>query len=241
MRTKNNVSGGLSSRAGAKILLATVFLCFLEVFLEPMASAAAQDEWSRLELEWAQEERALGVNEGELQLLDQPPEVASHFHHTRLLIREQSLRTGWVTMYQCHSDLDKVASSQIVYQPDRISNIRVLSSQNIGSVWVEGHTVQMKGIATGSKICISADRKALSNEEGRYHLKLGPFIRRFLDGYYPMHVRVEVCYPNSLELVSSRPVKALQHAKNETRYADIDVWVVGELNIELVFVDDQPH
>jgi hypothetical protein len=99
----------------------------------------------------------------------------------------------------------------------------------------------MKGIATGSKICISADRKALSNEEGRYHLKLGPFIRRFLDGYYPMHVRVEVCYPNSLELVSSRPVKALQHAKNETRYADIDVWVVGELNIELVFVDDQPH
>jgi hypothetical protein len=211
------------------------------IWWRPTAVADEQDEWSRLEQEMALQQQALEVNEGELQLLDRPPEAASHFHHTRLLITEQSLRDGWLRMYQCHSDLDKVDSSQIVYQPEQISNIRVLSSQNIGSVWVEGHTVQMKGIASGSKICLSADRRALSNEQGKYRLRLGPFIRRFLDGYYPMHVRVEVCFPETLQLISSSPVKAMQRAENDTRYADIDVWVVGELNIEFLFIDTQSN
>ncbi len=258
MRAKNTVSCGSPSRSGAKIPLARifrhsasarpagencalgcVFLLALVVLARPTGAAEEQDEWSRLEQEMAQQQQALEVNEGELQLLEHPPEAASHFHHTRLSITEQSLRNGWVKMYQCHSDLDKVDSSQIVYQPEKISNIRVLSTQNISSVWVEGHTVQMRGIASGSKICLSADRRAVINEEGSYYLRLGPFIRRFLDGYYPMHVRVEACYPDSLELVRSSPVNAIQRVKDNTRCADIDVWVVGELNMEFVFVDKQ--
>lgn len=138
-------------------------------------------------------------------------------------------------MYQCHTDLDKVSASQIVYDPDHIRDLKVLSSQNIGSARVEGHTIQMKDIEAESEICISADKRALSFEKGKYYLRLGPFMRRFLDGYYPMHVRIEVCYPAFLQLVSTSPVEALQHSKGNTSYADIDVWVVGKLNIELVF------
>ena len=96
-------------------------------------------------------------------------------------------------------------------------------------------TIQMKDIEAESEICISADKRALSFDKGRYYLRLGPFMRRFLDGYYPMHVRIEVCYPAFLQLVSTSPVEALQYSKGNTSYADIDVWVVGELNIELVF------
>jgi hypothetical protein len=235
MSAKNNVQIGFYSRALAKILLRLIFSGAWVILLLPQPLTAAGSEWSRIEQELALEQQALEVNEGELQLLEAPPEAASHFHHTRLLLTEQSLLDGWVTMYQCHSDLDRVASTQIVYHKDRISNIRVVSSQNIGSAWVEGSTVQMKDIAPDSKICISADRRALSYAKGRYYLRLGPFIRRFLDGYYPMHVRVEVCYPKFLRLVSSSPVKALQYEKNNTAYADIDIWVVGKLHIELVF------
>jgi len=238
MSGKNNVHMGFSSRALAKILFPCVFPVTCVILALPQPLTAAENEWSRIEQELALEQQALAVNEGELQLLEAPPEPASHFHHTRLLVTEQSLHDGWVIMYQCHSDLDRVASTQIVYQQDRISNIRVVSSQNIGSARVEGHTVQMKDISPESKICISADRRALSYEKGRYYLRLGPFIRRFLDGYYPMHVRVEVCYPKFLRLVSSSPVKAHNYEKNNTAYADIDIWVVGKLNIELVFVGE---
>jgi len=107
--------------------------------------------------------------------------------------------------------------------------------QNIGSARVDGHTVQLKDIAAESNICISADKRALSYDKGRYYLKLGPFMRRFLDGYYPMHVQIEVCYPAFLRLVSASPVDALQHTRGKTSYANIDIWVVGELDIELVF------
>lgn len=235
MSTKNNVHSGFSSRAEVKILVIFFFLLTAVVLAMPVISKEAVDDWSVLEKEVALEQQALDVNEGELQLLDKLPEAAVHSHENRLVITEQSLSDGWVAMYQCHSDLDKVSASQIVYDEDRIRNINVLSSQNIGSVRIEGHTVQMKDIEAESKICISADKRALSFAEGRYYLKLGPFIRRFLDGYYPLHVQVEVSYPAFLQLLSTHPVDALQRTRGKTSYAEIDVWVVGKLNIELIF------
>jgi hypothetical protein len=241
MSAKNNVQIGFSSRSGVKILR-IFFLLFCGVILMlPVLSTGAVDDWSEIEEEAAMEQRALEVNEGELQLLDRPPEAAAHHHQNRLMITEQSLNDGWVTMYQCHSNLDKVSASQIVYNKDRIRNINVLSSQNIGSARVEGHTVQLTDITAESKICISADKKALHYDKGRYYLKLGPFMRRFLDGYYPMHVQVEVCYPVSMQLVSASPVDALRHTSGSTSYADIDLWVVGKLEIELVFISKRPE
>jgi hypothetical protein len=240
MSAKNNVQIGFSSRSGVKILQ-IFFLLFCGVILMlPVLSTGAVDDWSEVEEEATLEKRALEVNEGELQVLDRPPEAAAHHHQNRLMITEQSLNDGWVTMYQCHSNLDKVSASQIVYNKDRIRNINVLSSQNIGSARVEGHTVQLTDIMAESKICISADKKALHYDKGRYYLKLGPFMRRFLDGYYPMHVQVEVCYPVSMQLVSASPVDALRHTSGNTSYADIDLWVVGKLEIELVFISKRP-
>ena len=205
------------------------------ISLLPALTGAAEEDWSAVDEQLELEQKSLDINEGDLQVLDRPPEAASHHHQNRLLITAQSLSDGWVTMYQCHSDLDKVSATQIVYNKGRVRNIRVTSSQNIGSVRIEGHTVQMEDIRADSEICISADKRALLYENGRYHLKLGPFMRRFLDGYYPMHVQVEVCYPTYLQLVRSSPVKAMQRTRNKTSYAEIDIWVVGKLNIELVF------
>ncbi len=182
-----------------------------------------------------QEQRALDVNEGELRLLDRPPEAVSHHHQNRLLITPQSLNDGWITMYQCHSDLDKVPATQIVYAEGSVRDLEVMSSQNIGSVRIEGQTVQLTDIQADSEVCVTADRKALFHEDGRYVLRLGPFMRRFLDGYYPMRVQIEVCYPTFLQLVSSRPVDAMQRTRNKAAYAEIDIWVVGKLDVELVF------
>ncbi|UCB55481.1 MAG: hypothetical protein JSW45_02830 [Thiotrichales bacterium] len=206
----------------------------LPFFLFPAVPVAAQD-WSEIERQMELEQRALAVNEGELQLLEKPPSAASHHHQNRLLITRQSLDDGWVTMYQCHSDLDRVSASQIVYNKARIRDIKITSSENIGSTWVEGHTVQMKDVGKAARICISADKRALVHENGKYSLKLGPFMRRFLDGYYPMRVQVEVCYPTFLRLLDSSPVKAIQRTRNNASYAEIDIWVVGKLDIEMVF------
>jgi len=233
MSAKNNVQNGFSARAGAKIL--PIFFLFGVILMLPVSSTAAVDDGSVIEEETVQEQRAREVNESELLLLDNPPEALAHHHQTRLMISEKSLIDGWVTMYQCYSNLDKVSSSQIVYNKDRIRNIRVMSSQDIGSVRVEGNTVLMNDMAAESKLCISADKKALSYDNGGYYLKLGPFMRRSLDGYSPVHVQLEVCYPVFMKLVSASPVNALRHTSGRTSYAEFDLWVVGKLDIELVF------
>ena len=135
----------------AKILPIFPLLALL-IAAAPSSTRAADDEWSAIEEQLELERRALDVNEGELQLLDRPPEAASHHHQNRLLITSKSLEDGWVTMYQCHSDLDRVPATQIVYEQARIRDLKVLSSRNIGSVRVEGHTVQMNEISADSKI-----------------------------------------------------------------------------------------
>ena len=55
-----------------------------------------------------------------------------------------------------------------------------------------------------------------------------------------MHVQVEVCYPPFLELVNSSPVQAISQAREKRLSAEIDIWVVGKLDIELVFTRRQP-
>ncbi len=241
MSAKNNVYNRFSSRAAVKIVALFFLFSWAMRMLFPQPAAAAEEDWSRIDEQMVLEQRALEVNEGELELLDKPPAAAAHYHHNRMMITEQSLKDGWVTMYQCHSDLDKVHASQIVYDADHIRDIEIQSAVNMGSARVEGNTVQMTDIEADSEICISADKRALSYSDGNYYLRLGPFMRRFLDGYYPMHVRVEVCYPDNIELVKTKPVKAINHwnPAKQRFHADIDVWVVGKLDIEFVFKSKQ--
>ena len=234
------MQNGYSSRSGAHLLRIIWRLLAAIVSLSAAQSAAVEDDWTEIDRQLELEQKALEVNEGEPKLLERPPEAASHHHQNRLLITQQSLNDGWVTMYQCHSDLDAVPATQIVYAEGSVRDLNVLSSHNIGSVSIEGHSVQLKDIEAGSEVCVSADRRALFYENGQYVLRLGPFMRRFLDGYYPMRVQIEVCYPTFLKLVSSSPVRATQRTRNNAAYADIDIWVVGKLDVELVFRNRLP-
>lgn len=129
------------------------------------------------------------VNEGELRFLPHAPETPVHHHRNRIVISESSLSDGWVRLEQCHSHLDAVPSAQITYGAERIRGLRILRAEGIGQAWVEGPSVQLKDIAPGATICIEAQSRALERlgEDG-YVLQNGPYMRRFLDGYYPMRV-----------------------------------------------------
>ncbi len=241
MWAKNNAGTGLSSRVGGQIVLILVMfgLSMLARPVSPVLAAEKpedDDAWFERALEQERlEQQALAVNEGELEILDKAPAESAHYHHNRMFIDEHSLRTGWVRMHQCHTDLDSVSAMQIVYNEDRIRNINVLSFNNMTSAWVEGNTVQLTDVGAHSQVCISADTRALSHSEQGYTLKNGPFMRRFLDGFYPMRVRLEVHYPAAqLELAGTQPVPPKLHDSN-AGYVDIDIWIVGKLFTELLF------
>jgi hypothetical protein len=168
---------------------------------------AAEDDWAA----WADEEARLRqaiarVNDGELSFLEQPPGSRVHRHMARVRILDSSLADGWVIMDQCHQGLDRVPVAQILFREGTTRAIEVLSSRNIGSAYPEANSVQLRAVADDAEICVRAETRALYPiDSGVFELRNGPFMRRFLDGYYPLQLSLRIEYPAGIELADHTP------------------------------------
>jgi len=184
------------------------------------------------------------VNIGELTFLVQAPENPVHHHQNQITLSPSSLIDGWAKLEQCHHHLDAVPDMQIVYSRDRIRNIMVLSSVNIEKSWVHENTVQMQQVARDAQICISAETRALEiNGNNHFSLTNGPYMRRFLDGYYPMQVsmRVRMQAPG-LRFFSIEPLP--QSGFNVTQKSDevaYEAIFEGELRTKIEFSLNPEH
>jgi hypothetical protein len=87
-------------------------------------------------------------------------------------------------------------------------------------------------------LCISAWTRALfDNEDGTYTLYNGPFMRKFLDGYYPMRVSMDVDFADTgLELlyVSPQEQEGFQISEAGSKVS-FDAWFEGRLKTEFHF------
>lgn len=173
------------------------------------ASAFTEEQLQWLESDDDNPSPALEVSEGELAFLPTTARKPEHWHNNRIWIDETSIRTGWTRLHQCHHHLDAVSALQIVYHKARIRNLVITRYKNIAKAFVQGPTVQLQNIKPDSQICISAESRTLSPEdEKHFTLKNGPFMRRFLDGYYPMTVSLVVYYPaHLLKFMSASPAQ----------------------------------
>lgn len=196
-----------------KILLRIIFIIWVWATSFPgfAQDLSASEEMSEEEIEaWFNddsEERALAVNEGELKFLKQKPDKPVHHLHNIFTIEKESLTSGWVGLLQCHMHLDAVSATQIVYRYKRMNNLHIESYSGIAKVWVDGKSVQLEGINQNARLCVRAEVGILQLlGDSVYVLKNGPFHRKFLDGYYPMQVTLNIRYPSSvLRIDSVRP------------------------------------
>ncbi len=182
-----------------------LLMCLGLLFSNPIPASDETQEWDFPDDDL--EARIARISDGELTLLESAPANPVHHHSNNIRITKDSLRDGWVNLEQCHTQLDPVAETQIVYHPERIRNILILSSDKIAEIRVEGASVQLSGIDRDARLCLSAESRALTLlGNGRYRLRNGPYMRQFLDGYYPMRVSLEISYPQrQLELIDFRP------------------------------------
>lgn len=196
----------MNSRANTPLL--AVAACALWV-AAGMVLAGAEDDFAA----WGGEqermrERIDAVNEGALKFLGTPPDDAVHHHAGRISINAQSLIDGWVTLEQCHANLDRVAEAQILFRPTRSRALSVASARNIDRAYAEGSSIQLRGIGADSSVCIRLETRALHRiDDGVFELQNGPFMRRFLDGYYPLRVSLRIDYPRDLELADYSPAE----------------------------------
>lgn len=144
-------------------------------------------------------ESATNVNEGSLLFLATPPGKPIHHHQNRFRIDEASLRSGWVNLSQCHDNLDAVPRAQITFREGFVRDLRVDSFSEIEEAWIEGAAVQLRNVRSAARLCLSAQTRALRDAgNGYFNLYSGPYMRKFLDGYYPMRLTLEVEYPPEL-------------------------------------------
>lgn len=183
-------------------------------------------------------ESADAVNEGQLHFLETPPAKPLHHHQNRIRIDADSLATGWVGLYQCHDQLDAVPLLQITFREGYVRDLEIDLASGIGHARVEGASVQLRNIKPGARLCLSAQTRALRNTgNGYFSLFNGPYMRKFLDGYYPMRVTLDVDYPAaSLQLIDVSPVPQPGLSSDE-RPGNIrlDTIFEGELRLLLQF------
>lgn len=179
------------------------------------------------------------VNEGELEFLAEPPAERVHHHENVMTLGPTSLEDGWVRLDQCHRNIDKVPRAQIIFRAERIRNLRITESTNIGRAWVEDASVQLSDIGEDSRLCLAAESYALStNGDGSYYIDNGPFMRRFLDGYYPMRVSQKIVLADSgLAFFGIRPaVQPGFDVRVTDESIDFDAWFEGRLLTEVKLV-----
>ncbi|MGF1545853.1 MAG: hypothetical protein ACFCUG_00835 [Thiotrichales bacterium] len=181
------------------------------------------------------------VNSGDLTFLEHPPANAVHHHHNAIRITPSSLTDGWVRMDQCHEHLDAVPRAQIVYREGRVRDLRITRDAGIEAAWVEGATVQLRAVGKPAVLCVSADTQALQdNQDGTYTLASGPFMRQFLDGYYPMRVSMSIEFPEELRFLDTSPNRQRGfEVSEEPRRIRLNTWFEGRLRTEIRF--DRPR
>jgi len=178
------------------------------------------------------------VNEGELEFLATPPEKPTLHSANQLTISASSPQDGWVDMYQCYENLDAVKDAQVVYQYKQLRNLKVEKYENIEKAWIQRQSVQLLNTQKGATLCVSAQvRIFYKNDDNTYTLKNGPFQRRFLDGFYPMHVSLAITYPKEqLKFVASNPEKQpgfkIDHKPGSVY---VDAWFEGMLFTQIAF------
>ncbi len=183
-------------------------------------------------------ESAHNVNEGVLHFLDKPPIKLIHHHHNQIRINADSLSSGWVSLTQCHTNLDPVPRAQITFREGYVRDLRVDVSTRIKQAWVEGATVQLVDVEPGARLCLYAQTRALRNTgNGYFSLTSGPYMRKFLDGYYPMRVTLEIEYPpKNLQLIDIAPqAQPGFNLKTQRGSIHLDAIFEGELKTLIQF------
>ncbi len=143
----------------------------------------------------------------ELTFLLEEPDRTPHHHQNQIRITQSSLEDGWADLRQCHNDVAAIRRMVIVYNEARIDELQVESTRNIESARAEGDRVDLRGVQRDAEVCVTARMKIVEDEgDGVYRLENGPFVRRFLDGYFPMRVTMAVSWGDlDLRLAETDP------------------------------------
>lgn len=156
--------------------------------------------------------------EGELRFLAARPDPGAYHYQSRVTITPESLTTGVANLSTCHHALDPNGRIVIQFNTERVQDIRITEYKGIGDAQVQGNKVELRDVQRGATICIDLRSRVLDQvSPGQWRLRAGPLMRRYLDGYLPMHAQLQVQWPEGLLQVTSQEPANQFGAQLQTR------------------------
>ena len=214
------------------LFLSIIFLS--TVFAEEAMTPAELEKWF-----YEDEPPApVQVDEGELVFLEHLPDKPLLHSINEITIDTLSIENGWVKLAQCYKNLDAVSEMDIVYRYRFMRKLKIVSTVNIGEARIREQLVELENVKQNAGICINAEvRVFYQNSDNTFSLVNGPYHRKFLDGYFPYHVTLDINYPsNKLKHISNKPLTQSGFiVKHEPNKLLIDAVFAGTLNTEIVF------
>ena len=148
--------------------------------------------------------QSLAVSTGNLKWVEPELTQDSYSLTNTITIDQQSLQNGEVKFSQCHINLDAFSKIEVVYNKTTTRDLKVIRHQGIANYVTKPFSVDLTGVEKGAEICIEGTSQTLTKvdtQENTWQLKRGPYMRKFFDGYYPMHVQESIHWQNvALEL-----------------------------------------
>jgi hypothetical protein len=181
--------------------------------------------------------------EGELRFLSERPDPGAYHYASQVEISDESLSSGVVRLSTCHHQLDPNAKIIIAFNPQRVQQIEMASTQGVERAQVQGHRVELTQVQRGGSACINLTSKVLERvNEHTWRLHAGPLMRRYLDGYLPMQARLAFHWPDGL-LRLQRTEPAGQPGvtvQSHSRGAQLDLVFAGRMTATLDLVRGTP-
>ncbi len=96
----------------------------------------------------------------------------------------------------------------------------------------------MQAVGPNAKICVKAESRTLTNNgDGTWSLRNGSFMRKFLDGYYPLRMSMRIRYSDQVvHYLQSEP--STQPGFSVTKDPGevlVDAMFEGRINTEFTF------
>jgi hypothetical protein len=133
---------------------------------------------------------------------------------------------------------------QITFRDGYIRDMRVTEHRNIEKAWVDGSSLQLTKVGLDARICLQAQTRALRTQDnGSYVLLNGPYMRKFLDGYYPMRVSMQIEYPPDLLQVATITPNAQAGFEVQQQRGSVgfNALFEGELRTSVQFLPLKPN
>jgi hypothetical protein len=182
------------------------------------------------------EDRVEQLSEGELIWYRHAPAEGTSRMVLEVRFKPDSHQQGWLEVRQCHENLASVAAAQLVFEGRPVRALRIEKTENIQQAVIDNNTVQLTGVGKAARICVSSEQRILHRlDEHHWAIVSGPFQRRFLDGYYPMQVKMDIFWTaDRWRLMRSRPARGPQINSTED-HLHMHAHFAGRLKMAFVF------